>query len=463
MESIFTKITRDKSTRVVADDSTRVVADDSTRVIADKPRQSEQQTELQPGMVIKERFQLQHQLGEGGMGVVFAARDLIQEEVSNEESLIAIKFLSEGIKGHPDAFRLLQQECKKSQGLAHPNIVTVFDFDRDGDIVYLTMQLLTGRSLEEHLSDHEFETTPLQAVEPILTDIVAGLSYAHQQGIVHSDIKPENIFLTDQGARILDFGIARAIKQSDTTNGNVLGLSPAYASLEMFHDAVPDAKDDIYALACITYQLLAGRHPFNRKSAKDAYNDKLTAKQIDGLGAKQWKALLLGLSFERDDRQSSVDAFLQQLLPQRRQPWKYAAYAASAIAVVFGLFYLLAPVELVEPNLFENPGPEIPLNLIEQQQISDYLEVAEVHMMVGRLISPPGSNALNEYQKILQLQPYDRQTIEGLKLLLSKISDRALKAIETGELSKAEMLVTIGLDIYGNHAGLLAIKKQLPE
>jgi serine/threonine protein kinase len=301
----------------------------------------------------------------------------------------------------------------------------------------------------------------LQAVEPILTDIVAGLSYAHQQGIVHSDLKPENVFLTEQGAQVIDFGIARAIKQGDKTNSGVLALTPAYASLEMFQGAVPDVKDDIYALACISYQLLAGRHPFDKKSAKIAYNDKLTPKQIDGLDARQWQALLQGLSFDRDERQPSVDEFLQQLLPPRRQPWKYAAYAASAIAVLFALFFLFKPAELVEVDLFENPGPESPLSPIEQQQIDDYLEVAEVHMMVGRLISPPGSNALDEYQKILQLHPYDRQAIGGLELLLSQISDQAQKAIDTGELSTADVLVTIGLEVHGKHERLLAIKKQL--
>ena len=465
-----TRVKPDNSTRVKPDNSTRVKPDNSTRVRPDKyawvepdkSRHSRQQIELRPGTIIKKRFQLQDQLGEGGMGVVFAARDLLQEEVSHEESLVAIKFLSKGVKGHPEAFRLLQQECKKSQELAHPNIVTVFDFDRDGDIVYLTMQLLKGQSLGAYLSEHEYEAESLKAVEPILSDIVAGLSYAHQQGIVHSDLKPENIFLTEQGAQIIDFGIARAIKQSDKTNCDVLALTPAYASLEMFRGAVPDAKDDLYALACISYQLLAGKHPYDNKSAEIAFNDKLTPKQIDGLGARQWQALLQGLSFDRDERQPSVDEFLQQLLPKRRQPWKYAAYAASAMAVIFALFFLFKPAELVEQDLFDNPGPESPLSPIEQQQIDDYLEVAEVHMMVGRLISPPGSNALNEYQKILQLHPYDRQAIGGLKQLLSQISDQAQKAMDTGELSKAEVLVTIGLEVNGNHERLLAIEKQLP-
>lgn len=457
-----TQVIPDNSTRVMPDKAPRVMPDNATRIKPNRSWHSLQQIELRPGTIIKKRFKLLEQLGEGGMGVVFAARDLLQEEVSQEESLIAIKFLSAGVKDHPEAFRLLQQECKKSQELAHPNIVTVFDFDRDGDIVYLTMQLLSGQSLVEYLSDHEFETKSLQAVEPILSDIVAGLSYAHRQGIVHSDLKPENIFLTEQGAQVIDFGIARAIKQSDKADSDVFALTPAYASLEMFSGAAPDAKDDLYALACITYQLLTGKHPFGGKSAEIAFDSKLAPKQIDGLGTRQWQALLQGLSFDRDERQPSVDEFLQQLLPQRQQPWKYAAYAASAMAVIFALFFLFTPAELVEPDIFENPGPESPLTPIEQQKIDDSLEVAEVHMMVGRLISPPGSNALDEYQKILQLHPYDRQAIGGLKQLLSQMSDQAQKAIDTGQLPKAKVLVATGLGVNGKHERLLALKKQLP-
>jgi serine/threonine protein kinase len=418
---------------------------------------------LQPGAVIKQRFLLQQRLGEGGMGVVFTARDLLQEEVSQEKSLIAIKFLSEGIKDQPNAFRMLQQECKKSQELAHPNVVTVYDFDRDGDLVYLTMELLSGQSLDDFLHEHEFEALPLKEVETILTEIVAGLSYAHQQGIVHSDLKPENVFLTERCAKILDFGIARAIKQSDESKRDVIAYTPAYASLEMIKGAPPDVKDDIYALACITYRLLAGKHPFGGRSAEDAFNENLAPEPIDGLGVRQWQALSRGLSFDLEERQESAEAFLEELLPKRRQPWMYAAFLALATALVFAYFYVIKPPELVETDLFENPGPEIVVSQEVQRQIDDHLEVAEVHMMVGRLISPPGGNALDEYQKILPLQPFDRRAIKGLKELLALMSDQAIKAIEAGDLSQADVLVTTGLEVYAKHERLLSIKEQLSE
>ena len=428
-----------------------------------EPAADAQHVGLQPGAVIKQRFLLQERLGEGGMGVVFTARDLLQEEVSQEKSLIAIKFLSEGIKDQPNAFRMLQQECKKSQELAHPNVVTVYDFDRDGDLVYLTMELLSGQSLDDFLHEHDFETLPLKEVQPILTEIVAGLSYAHEQGIVHSDLKPENVFLTERGAKILDFGIARAIKQSDESKSGVIAYTPAYASLEMIRGAPPDVKDDIYALACITYRLLAGKHPFGGRSAEQAYNENLAPEPIDGLGARQWEALTRGLSFDIEERQDSAEAFLVELLPKRRQPWMYAAFVALAAALVFAYFYVIKPPELVETDLFQNPGPEIAVSAEVQQQIDDHLEVAEVHMMVGRLISPPGGNALDEYRKVLPLQPFDRRAIKGLRELLAMMSDEAIKAIEAGDLSRAEVLVTTGLEVHAKHERLLSIKQQLSE
>lgn len=418
---------------------------------------------LQPGTVIKERFKLEFQLGEGGMGVVFAARDLVSEDVSHEESLVAIKFLSEDVKDHPQAFQLLQQECKKSQQLAHPNIVTVYDFDRDKDIVYLTMQLLPGQSLKSYLNGHEFEIRPLTEVLPILSDIVAGLSYAHQQGIVHSDLKPENIFLTEQGAKIIDFGIARAIHKSDTSTEQVHALTPAYASLEMFQGEEPHARDDIFALACISYQLLAGKHPFSGKSTEQAFQQKLEPKRIDGLNDQQWQGLLRGLSFDCEQRQQTAEEFLQPLLPKRHQPWKYFALSATFIVFVFVLYVSFKPAAIIAPDLFNNPAAEKPLTEQEQQQVNEFLEVADVHMMVGRLVSPAGSNALDEYRKILKFHPFNRQAIAGLKQLLQQLADQAIQSIASGDFDRAEKLVAIGLEINPGQKNLIAIKKQIPK
>ncbi len=289
------------------------------------------------------------ELGRGGMGVVYSARDLVQEGVGEQNSLIAIKLLSDDFKDHPDALRMLQQETKKARELAHPNIITVYDFDRDEDTVYMTMELMSGQSLKDYLKQQQDRDSSLQEVLPIISGIAEGLKYAHQKNIIHSDLKPANIFLTDHGVKILDFGIARAAMQSDpqspittqavrpthapaaethfTETDEVFALTPSYASLEMFLGEPPDPGDDIYAFACICYQLLKGsRHPYRKKSAKEAFEKGLLPSRIEGLKEPQWKALSAGLALERSKRAASVDEFIQGFLPRRREPWKVAAF-----------------------------------------------------------------------------------------------------------------------------------------
>lgn len=435
---------------------------------------------LQPGSTIKNRFRLEREIGRGGMGVVYAARDLIQEEVGEKSSLIAVKLLSEDFKRHPDALRMLQQECKKAQSLAHPNIGTVYDFDRDNNNVYMTMELLSGCSLQTYLKEHQQRGVSFEKAALILSDIVSGLDYAHRHHIIHSDLKPANIFLTEQGAKILDFGIARAVMDSepsqinssghtsgddlsiaqDGTTDEELPLTPSYASLEMFQGAPPDVRDDIYGLACIAYELLAGRHPFGKLPAKEVFDKQLTPKPVVGLKERQWSALLSGLAIERKDRIGSATEFLNLLLPKRKEPWRWAAYLFASVAVISAGLFLLTPDKFIEPRLFDNPPPAAKLTEIQQQSVDDILEVADVHMMVGRLVSPPGGNALDEYKKVLELNPYNRAAITGLRTLLNELQQQAKLALADGDVNRAAELIKIGLEVHGGDEGLLALKQR---
>ena len=466
------------------EDATKTrVLDAPTRMAIASARRMRHLHVLQPGTLIKDRFRLEYEIGRGGMGVVYAARDLRKEEVGDKDSIIAIKLLSEDFKDHPNALRMLQQECKKAQELAHPNIVTVYDFDRDGDIVYMTMEFLTGRSLTQYIEEHRLDPGSLDDVLPIINDIVQGLEYAHQQGIIHSDLKPSNIHITDKGVtKILDFGIARAVMASEAQeqaaqangatstggaanggngNGGFLALTPSYASLEMFQGAAPDPRDDIYALACITYQLLAGDHPYQRCPANKVKQRYLEPKPIEGLKDWQWEALLNGLALERENRTPSAEEFLQALLPKRKEPWKWVAASAALLALVSTVYFILKPPEIVEPSLFENPPPAAELSGPLRTQVEEALEVAEVHMMVGRLISPPGGNALDEFNKVLEMHPYDRRAIKGLEELLDRLAQQAEVEMNKGDNKRAVELIENGLKVYNKHPRLLALKQQL--
>lgn len=305
------------------------------------------------GDTLNGRFVLEECIGFGGMGTVYKALDLRKLEASDRKPYIAIKVLNVQFRGHPKSLIALQREARKAQTLAHPNIVTVYDFDRDGSMVYLTMEYLSGKPLSQVLRAPGFTGLPFPEVLRIVTGISRALAYAHERGFVHCDLKPANVFLLDKGeVKVIDFGIARVFHKTEEDSeatvfdaGSLGGLTPAYASPEMIEHLDPDPRDDIYALACITYELLTGRHPFDRTSATQARNAGMRPQRPANLGSRQWRALKAALAFERNSRTPAVTEFLRELMGE---PGKavYVAAAASGLTLVVllaaGLSYYLA-------------------------------------------------------------------------------------------------------------------------
>jgi serine/threonine protein kinase len=298
---------------------------------------------LSSGSVVKERFVLEEELGRGGMGIVFKARDLRKEEAQDRNPWVAIKLLNEEFRRHPESLKALQRESRKAQQLAHANVVTVYDFDRDGSNVFMVMELLEGQSLDRIIRDNESSGLEVAEALRLTRDMCRAMAYAHDKGVVHSDFKPANAFVTREGVvKVFDFGIARAAKRADNVSGSTtlfdpgtLGaLTPTYASCEMIEGLEPDSRDDVYAIACVAYELLAGKHPFNRVSAVEARDKHMVAKRPRGLKRNQWRAIQHGLQFDRENRTASAQQFLSELLPQKRRS---AAPIGIAAVVVIGL------------------------------------------------------------------------------------------------------------------------------
>ncbi|HEY2021712.1 serine/threonine-protein kinase, partial [Paraburkholderia sp.] len=272
------------------------------------------------GDTLNNRFVLEECLGVGGMGTVYKALDLRKLEASDRKPYLAIKVLNVQFRGNPNSLVALQREARKAQVLAHRNIITVYDFDRDGPIVYLTMEYLSGKPLSQLLRTPGYQGMPVRAALPIVRGMCAALAYAHERGFVHCDFKPANVFLTTNAeVKVIDFGIARVFQrpeeESDATvfdPGSLGALTPAYASPEMIEHREPDPRDDIYALGCITYELLTGHHPFDRLSATQARNADFRPQRPPALDSRQWRALRAALSFDRNTRMPSVTRFIAE-------------------------------------------------------------------------------------------------------------------------------------------------------
>jgi hypothetical protein len=274
--------------------------------------------------VIKGRFVLEHVLGAGGMGTVYKARDLLGVEAHDRNPYVALKVLGEQFRNHPDAFITLQREAKKTRALSHPNIVTVYDFDRDGGTVFLTMEYLEGQSLDGLLRGMAGKAPDPQLAWHIIRDVGEGLKRAHGQDIIHSDLKPANVFVLHDGhSKILDFGIARAAskhagaEETAFDAGSLGAMTPAYASFDMLiGDSEPHYRDDIYAFACIVYELLAGQHPYQRRDALRAKATDMKPAPIPSLSRSQWQMLERALSFQRTDCPSNIEEFLQGIVSE---------------------------------------------------------------------------------------------------------------------------------------------------
>ncbi len=308
--------------------------------------------------ILKNRFVFEEVLGAGGMGVVYKAKDLLKIEAKDREPYVAIKVLSDEFKAHPEAFIALQRESRKTQKIAHPNIVTVYDFDRDGDTVFMTMEYMEGKPLDKLINQYRSVGLPTEDVLKILEGISSALIYAHAQNIIHSDFKPGNIFVSNKGvAKVFDFGIARAVakaehreeSQDDRTvfdAGNLGALTPAYASLEMLEGEAPDVRDDIYALGCIAYELFTGEHPYNRMHADEAQRQKIKPAKIPGLTRNQWRAIERAMAFKREDRSESVDAFWKEFTKKKSNTVKVILGLLFTVGATAGGVYYYMPEQV---------------------------------------------------------------------------------------------------------------------
>jgi serine/threonine protein kinase len=271
------------------------------------------------GHVLRDRYVLENRLGSGGMGTVYRAADRFRCDFPESERHVAIKILHEDLRSRPEVLTNLRREYCCTQTLSHKNIVRVYEIDRDGDVAFLTMELLEGKTLRAMMQ--QFHPLPVtrQYAWSIIRDIGAGLAHAHARHVIHGDLKPQNIFIMNSGeARILDFGtssmraserasLERSIKTDPTA------LTPAYASCELLDGEPADPRDDLYAFACLSYELLAGKHPFENKRSKEARDLGVMPRRPPGLTNRQWRALSMALSWERKDRSISVGDWIGEL------------------------------------------------------------------------------------------------------------------------------------------------------
>ena len=213
--------------------------------------------------ILNDRYQLDKQLGEGGMAIVYQASDLMLERT------IAVKILREDFSKTKAFQERFKEEARAAANLTHPNIVTVHDFGFDNDRLFIVMEHVPGTDLKQIIK--KSGSLPADHASRLFIQACAGIGYAHRAGLVHCDIKPHNMLITpDHRLKVTDFGIARALAsvKHDEQSQAIWG-SPAYFSPEQAAGRAPSPASDVYSLGIVLFEMLTGELPFTNPSPQE--------------------------------------------------------------------------------------------------------------------------------------------------------------------------------------------------
>jgi serine/threonine-protein kinase len=276
------------------------------------------------GKVLSERYRIVKKIGEGGMGAVYQAEHALIEKK------IALKILFQDLTRRPDLIARFLQEAKSASRIGHENVIDISDFGQSPDgLVFIAMEYLDGQDLGKLLK--QGGAMHWERARPILMQIAKGLRAAHGNGIIHRDMKPENVYLTQRDGRpdfvkVLDFGIAKVVNPDEsggpalTQTGMIFG-TPEYMSPEQAQGSTPDHRVDVYAVGCIMYHMLTGQVPFTADNFMGILTKHLLEAPVpprkrrpDLAIAPEVEAICLrAMEKDRDNRFADMDALYRAL------------------------------------------------------------------------------------------------------------------------------------------------------
>jgi serine/threonine-protein kinase len=380
--------------------------------------------------LLNNRYRVGEMIGTGGMADVYIGDD------TRLNRKVAIKVLRRDLARDPSFVARFRKEALAAGGLNHPGIVSVYDSGEDNNSPYIVMELVSGKTLRQVMQAGEISQS--RALE-IIEGILQALEYSHNEGIVHRDIKPGNIMITDNGdIKVMDFGIARAtddIGATMTNTWNVIGTAQ-YLSPEQATGEMADGRSDLYSLGCLMYELLTGRPPFTGDTPVSiAYqhvsSPLIPASQVKpGLNTDLDRMLEVVLSKDPKNRYQDAGAMLadlqrvikgepvttkiQRVFPRRKLITVVAATIISALLVGAGVFFsgnntALLPVPNVvglteaearallgnfNVNVNTAPDPRIPINRVASQLPLATSNAAKGSSVTLTISSGPGNTTV---------------------------------------------------------------------
>lgn len=320
---------------------------------------SELGVELAPGSVLRSRYVLKEVVGSGGTSIVFRAKDRHRASPRDmAANFVAVKLLRTAQRADPLALTRLKREFRQMQCLLHPGIVRVFDLDCDGNVWFISMELIAGRTVKTWMETPGSYANALR----VIGSCCEALEYAHSLGILHGDLKPTNVMVADDGtAKLIDFGSApspgsRVAAELDPT----LAGTPLYASPQILAGKAAEPRDDVFSLACLSYSILSGGlHPFGGHPALEDGRAKSAPTYVRAIPARLFEVIERGLSAERERRPASVREFLRDLTDADRRRQADATRAATPGRDIVGAVRLPGSVMHAADRLSRSTSPTL--------------------------------------------------------------------------------------------------------
>nr|WP_249584466.1 serine/threonine-protein kinase [Pseudomonas viridiflava] len=269
--------------------------------------------------MLSRRYRIERLLGSGGMGVVYQARDLLHELMGEPDPRIAIKVLNDDLATARDADALLYSEFALTRRLHHPHIVRSYAFGVDDECsrAFMTLEFMRGVRLDRVLNENPGGLPWAQARE-IATALLDALTYVHQKGVLHGDVKPENIMLTERGLRLFDFGLGQPVEGVLTglpqlNRQHLQPWTPRYAAPEVRDGGPLTTQADVYAVAAVLYEMVAGKEGRAGSITVESHLNRRASqrRKPPALPSVCWSALRMALMPDVRDRAMSAHQMLE--------------------------------------------------------------------------------------------------------------------------------------------------------
>ncbi|MDX1654370.1 MAG: protein kinase [Candidatus Competibacteraceae bacterium] len=444
-------------------------------------------------------YRIESPLGSGAMASVYKA---VQESLDRP---VALKVMAASLAADKSFCDRFLKEGRIVAQLNHPQIVTIYDIGVFRDCYFMAMEYVGGGTLKERI---QAGLSPRDAVG-VLKDLARALGYAHKRGFIHRDVKPANVlFREDGGAVLSDFGIAKTLGANATqltATGFTVG-TPSYMSPEQAMGRTLDRRSDLYSLGVLFYEMLTGQRPYR---SEDSFAIALMhvnepIPRLPGHLARYQPIVDRLLAKSPEERFESAEALLQALedkqppaaegpegtvvfpvgkdgepqaatpgppadaaVPGRRTERRWLPWALGLVLLLplvgGGVYWSWEPSESVTTTRPLPPPYQPPEDPKVQTQVERLLAVAEAHQLVERLVDPPGSNARDTYQRVLDIDPGNPQALEGLREIARHYRELARASLDQQALEQARSQIKAGLSALPQDRALLDLQRELPD